>query len=136
MNLVCMIGNLGKDPEITTFQDGNKEAKFNIACKKGETTHWFECKAVGKQVDSYIVPYIKKGTKVEICGELRTNSWETKEGQKRTGIYIYVKEISILMSPKDTEEAPMSPKDTEEAPTQENKPSSDLPPSQFDDLPF
>jgi len=128
MNAVCIIGNLGSDPTITTFPDGGKEAKFNIAYRRNgsDETQWFTCKAKGKQVEAYIEPFIKSGIRVEICGELRQETWETEDGSKRSRVIIIVKEIGTVGSPRKDE--------GENSPQESNK--EDMPSSNFADLPF
>lgn len=126
MNTIFMLGNTGKDPEIKTFEDGGKEARFSIAQSKGpdQPTQWFDCRARGKLVENVIEPYVKKGTKISVVGELRVDYWE-KDGQKRSSTYIYVKEMELASSKNSTEGSENT-----------NKENTDLPASDFNDLPF
>ena len=95
-NRVQLTGNLGKDPEIRTFEKGGKLAKFSMATRdefinkageKSEDTQWHFVSAWGKVADR-IEAEFKKGSFVSIEGKLKTRSYEDKEGKKR-----YITEI-------------------------------------------
>ena len=97
-NSVQLIGRLGNDPEVNTFESGTKKATFSVATndvyynnkgEKVEETQWHNIVAWGKKVD-VIENYLKKGSEVAIQGKLTTRSYETKEGTKK-----YVTEISM-----------------------------------------
>ena len=127
MNAIFATGNTGKEPEIRTFEDGGKEARFSIAQRMGkdQETQWIDCRVKGKLVDAVVIPYIKKGTKLAVVGDLRIDSWE-KDGQKRTSTYILVRDIELMGA--------KNPNDDSENTHKEEK--SDLPASDFSDLPF
>lgn len=91
LNSVQLIGNLGQDPEMVNFENGNKLAKFSIATTKyfkdvkGELqskTEWHNIVAWGQKADA-IEKYTTKGSRVFVQGELETRKWEDKEGNKR-----------------------------------------------------
>ena len=85
LNKVMLIGNLGKDPEVRTLENGTKVANFSIATSekwtdKGtgevkENTEWHNI-VVWRKLAEIVEKYIKKGTKVYIEGKLATRSWE------------------------------------------------------------
>ena len=96
-NKVTLIGNLGKDPEIKTFDNGNRVANFALATsekykdKKGEivkTTDWHNVAIFGKVVD-VVEKYVKKGSKILVEGKLKTRNYE-KDGNK-----VYVTEVVL-----------------------------------------
>lgn len=98
MNKVILLGNLGKDPEIKSFDNGGRIAKFSLATTEkwkdkttGETkedTQWHNISVNGKIVD-VVEKYIKKGSSILIEGKLKTRSYE-KNGEKH-----YITEINV-----------------------------------------
>lgn len=103
-NKVQLIGNIGMTPEIISFENGSKLAKFSLATNesyrnaKGERvdeTQWHNLIVWGKQVDT-IEKYVKKGQEIAVEGKLITKTFETKEGEKRTKTEIQVQEFLLL----------------------------------------
>jgi single-strand DNA-binding protein len=98
VNKVILLGNLGKDPESFTFENGNKKVSFSIATsekykdKEGNTveqTEWHNIAIFGKLAD-IAEKYLKKGSKVYLEGKLKTRSWDDKDGNKK-----YMTEVEI-----------------------------------------
>ena len=103
-NKVQLIGNLGNDPEITTFESGKTLAKFSIATndsyknaqgEKVTDTQWHNVVAWGKTAQ-IIEKYITKGKEVAIEGKLTTRSWEDKDGIKRYITEVVCSELLML----------------------------------------
>jgi single-strand DNA-binding protein len=103
-NKVQLIGNIGKAPEILTFENGNKMAKFSLATneyyknakgEKVEDTQWHNITVWGKQVDT-IEKYVTKGSEIAVEGKLVTRTFETKEGEKRSKTEIVAHEFLLL----------------------------------------
>jgi len=103
-NKVQLIGRLGQEPEITTFSDGNKIAKFSMATDdsykdkdgvKVERAYWHNIIVKGGLV-KVVEDYVKKGQEVAIEGKLTNRSWEDKEGTKRYTTEILVNELLML----------------------------------------
>lgn len=97
-NKVQLIGHVGQDPEIKTFDGGKKLAKLSIATNesykndKGEKvdeTQWHNLIAWGKTAD-IIEKYVVKGKEIAIEGKLTHKSYDDKNGEKR-----YVTEVVI-----------------------------------------
>jgi single-strand DNA-binding protein len=97
-NSVKLIGHLGKDPEVKTFESGKKMASFSIATtdsyknlkgEKVQDTQWHNLVIWGKLAD-VASQYLKKGSEVAIEGKLVHRAYETSEGQKR-----YITEINV-----------------------------------------
>ena len=95
-NSVQLIGNLGKDPEITKFDNGNKLAKFTLATsdyyknkdgEKVQETQWHNLIAWGKLAEN-MDQILSKGSRIVVQGKLVNRSYDDKEGNKR-----YVTEI-------------------------------------------
>ena len=105
-NKVQLIGRLGGEPEIVTFQDGNKMAKFSMATddcykdKEGtkvERAYWHNVVVRGGLV-SVVENYVKKGQEIAVEGKLTNRSYETKEGEKRYVTEILVNDLLLLGS--------------------------------------
>ncbi len=90
VNKVILIGNLGKDPEVRTMQNGNKVANLSLATSENwrdkatgerkEKTEWHRVVIFGNLAD-IAEKYLKKGSKVYVSGSLQTRKWQNKEGQ-------------------------------------------------------
>lgn len=93
VNKVILVGNLGKDPEIRTFQSGDKCANFSIATSEnwkdkttGERksrTEWHNISVTNKGLVTLCENYLKKGSKVYIEGQLETRKWQDNNGNDR-----------------------------------------------------
>ncbi len=95
-NKVQLIGRLGQDPEIITFEDGGKIARFNLATddsykdkngNKIERTYWHPV-VVKNGLVKVVENYVTKGKEIAIEGKLTNRSWDDKDGQKH-----YVTEV-------------------------------------------
>ena len=92
VNKVILVGNLGKDPEIRTLQDGTKLATFTLATSESwndrasgerkEKTEWHRV-VIFNAIAKVAEQYLKKGSKIYIEGKLQTRQWEDQSGQKR-----------------------------------------------------
>ena len=103
-NKVQLIGRLGQEPEIITFKDGNKMAKFSMATDDGykdksgnrvERSFWHNIVIKGGLVN-VVENYVKKGQEIAVEGKLTNRSYETKEGEKRYVTEILVNELLML----------------------------------------
>lgn len=100
VNKVILIGNLGQDPEVKSFQNGGRIANLRIATSEqwkdkatGERKERTEWHSVVLQSDGLVgvaERYLKKGSKVYIEGQLRTRKWQDQSGNDR-----YTTEISV-----------------------------------------
>ncbi len=105
-NKVQLIGRLGQDPEIITFEDGNKMAKFSLAVdesykdKNGErieNTNWFQI-SVKNGLVKVVENYINKGKKIAVEGRLSNRYWNDDKGNKRYFTEIVCNELLMLDS--------------------------------------
>src|SRR5215468_9805903 len=102
LNKVLLIGRLTRDPEVRTFSNGGKVAKFGFAVnnrKKNQSTGEWEDEPVfldieafnrgetGKQAD-LVEQVWRKGQQVFIEGRLKLDQWTSKEGEKRSRLLI------------------------------------------------
>jgi single-strand DNA-binding protein len=103
-NCITLVGNLGRDPEVKTFDSGKQVANFSVATNeqytndKGETikeTQWHTCSVWGKGVERARTQLVK-GKEVLIKGKLTYNSYEDKNGVKHTISEIMVDEFFLM----------------------------------------
>lgn len=105
INKAVITGNLTRDCEFRTTQNGGCVANFSVAVNdriKGAGGEWQDyanfipCVMFGKRAES-LSKYLLKGQKVAIEGKLRWSSWES-EGQKRSKIEIIIDDIELIGS--------------------------------------
>ena len=103
-NKVQLIGRLGQDPEIVTFTDGNKMAKFSLATdesyknnqgEKVEKTFWHNV-IVRNGLVKVVEEYVKKGQEIAVEGKLSYRNWEDKDGNKRYTTEIICSELLMF----------------------------------------
>ena len=100
VNKVILIGNLGADPEVKSFQNGGRIANLRIATSENwkdkntgerkERTEWHSVVLNSDGLVGVAERYLRKGSKVYIEGQLRTRKWQDQSGNDR-----YTTEISV-----------------------------------------
>jgi single-strand DNA-binding protein len=100
VNKVILIGNLGADPEIKSFQNGGRIANLRIATSESwkdratgerkERTEWHSIVIQSDGLVGVVERFLKKGSKIYIEGSLRTRKWQDRDGNDR-----YTTEISV-----------------------------------------
>ena len=109
MQRFTAIGNVGKDPEIKEFNNGNRVANFTLAttergftAKDGtvvpDITDWHLCQVNGGLVN-VVESYVKKGDKLYVEGKMRTRSYKDNDGVERHITECRVDSIEMLGSP-------------------------------------
>jgi single-strand DNA-binding protein len=93
VNKVILIGNLGRDPEIRSTQDGTRIANLSVATSENwrdkatgerkERTEWHRVVVFNDRLVEVIEKYLKKGAKVYLEGALQTRKWTDNSGQER-----------------------------------------------------
>jgi single-strand DNA-binding protein len=93
VNKVIIIGNLGADPEVRTFQNGGKVCNLRIATSENwkdkntgerrEKTEWHTVAIFQEGLVRIAEQYLRKGSKVYIEGKLQTRKWQDQSGQDR-----------------------------------------------------
>jgi len=93
LNKVVLIGNLGRDPEIRSTNDGREIATFSVATseswkdkttgEKKDKTEWHRVVVFSEGLVRVIKNYVKKGTKLYLEGQLQTRKWVDNENQER-----------------------------------------------------
>ena len=108
-NKVSLIGRLGAKPEVMTFESGKKMVRFTLATNESyknkngewqENTQWHIITAWGKTAE-LVGKLLQKGNEIAVDGKLVTNTYETKEGEKRYGTSIELNDFLLLT--KNTE---------------------------------
>ena len=102
INKVVLLGNLTKDPGLIRTGDGIVIAKFTLAVsrplKKNETD-FINCIAFGKTGET-ITKYFTKGSKIAITGNIRTGSYDAKDGTKRYTTDVIVETFEFVENKK------------------------------------
>ena len=93
LNLVQLIGNVGKDPEIRSTQAGKKIANLSLATsekwtdkssgEQKERTEWHKICCFNEGLVGVIERFVKKGSKIYVSGQLQTRKWTDKDGVDR-----------------------------------------------------
>ncbi len=135
MNKVILIGNLTRDPELSTTNNGVSVCRFSIAVQRR-----FSSQEGGAQADFFNIvvwrgqaenchKFLKKGSKCAVVGRLQNSSYEAQDGTKRYATDVVAEEVEFLGSkPNDGETLPKN--DSTDGGT------SDLEPIDDDSLPF
>jgi single-strand DNA-binding protein len=93
VNKVILVGNLGRDPEVRTFQNGGKVCNLRIATSENwrdrntgerrEKTEWHSVAIFSEPLVRVAEQYLRKGSKVYLEGQLETRKWQDQSGQDR-----------------------------------------------------
>lgn len=93
VNKVIILGHLGKDPEIRSFQNGGVIADFSVATsekwqdkrtgEQHEKTEWHKISVTSKHLCTIVEKYLEKGSQVYVEGKLETKKWTDKNGVDR-----------------------------------------------------
>lgn len=111
VNKVILIGNLGADPEIKSFQNGGKIANLRIATSENwkdrntgerkERTEWHSVVINGDGLIGVVERFLRKGSKVYIEGQLRTRKWQDQSGNDRYSTEVVVAGIGGALTMLD-----------------------------------
>ena len=110
VNKVILIGNVGKDPEIRSLQNGGRVANFSLATSESwkdrssgerrEKTEWHRVVVFNDNLVGVVERFIKKGSKLYVEGALETRKWTDQSGQEKYSTEVVVKqfrgEITLL----------------------------------------
>jgi len=114
INKVILIGNMGKDPEIRSLENGVKVASFSLATsesyknkegQKVEQTEWHNI-VMWRGLAEVAEKYLKKGSQIYLEGKIRTRSWDDKEGNKRYTTEI-IADTFTMLGPKREDASPV-----------------------------
>jgi len=112
LNRICLIGRLGRDPELRTTTTGKSVANFSLAVDKrfkpdgdGPTCDWFRIVAWGKTAE-FVANYLTKGRLVAVDGRVETRKYTVADGSERESIEIVAESVQGLDRPDDETGAP------------------------------
>ena len=105
INKVIIVGNLGKDPEMRSFPNGDQVANVSIATtdrwkdktsgEMKEATEWHRINFNGRLAE-IVGQYLKKGSQVYVEGSLRTRKWTDKDGVEKFTTEIRADQMQML----------------------------------------
>lgn len=101
MNKVFLIGNLTRDPELTTIPSGVSVCRFAIAVNRpftsgGERQTDFFNVTAWRQLGERVNQYCKKGNKVAVSGSIQIRNYEDNQGVQRTAVDIIAQDVEFL----------------------------------------
>ena len=112
VNKVILVGNLGKDPEIRSTQDGTKIANFTMATsetwndrasgERKEKTEWHRVVVFNDRIADVVEKYLKKGAKVYVEGALQTRKWTDQSGQEKYTTEVVISRFKGELTMLDT----------------------------------
>jgi len=112
VNKVILIGNLGADPEVRTFQNGGKVCNLRIATSERwrdknsgenrEKTEWHTVAIFNEGLVRIAEQYLHKGSKVYIEGQLQTRKWQDKDGRDRYSTEVVLQGFNSTLTMLDS----------------------------------
>jgi single-strand DNA-binding protein len=114
VNKVILVGNLGKDPESRTFQNGGKVVSFPVATSENwkdrttgerkEKTEWHNVSIFSEGLARVAEQYLRKGSKVYLEGQLETRKWQDQSGNDRYSTDVVLRNFNSAMVLLDSRE--------------------------------
>ncbi len=118
VNKVILVGNLGRDPEIRSMQDGNRVANLSLATsetwrdrasgERRERTEWHRVAIFNERLVEVAEKYLRKGSKIYVEGQLQTRKWTDQQGVEKYSTEVVLQrfrgELTMLDS-RDSGEA-------------------------------
>ncbi len=112
VNKVILIGNLGRDPESRSFQNGGKVVELRIATseqwkdrasgERKDKTEWHTVKVFQENAANFAEKYLRKGAKVYVEGQLETRKWQDAQGQDRYSTEVVVRPYAGTLTSLDS----------------------------------
>lgn len=111
VNKVILIGNLGRDPEIRSTQDGNRLANMTVATSESwkdknsgerrEKTEWHRVVVFDDQLVEVAEKYLRKGSKIYLEGQLQTRKWTDQQGAERYSTEVVLQRFRSVLTMLD-----------------------------------
>lgn len=108
VNKVILIGNLGADPEVRTFNNGGKVCNLRLATsetwkdratgEKRERTQWHAVSILNEGLVTLAQKYLRKGSKVYLEGQLETRKWQDQSGADRYTVEVVLRPFNGEMT--------------------------------------
>lgn len=118
INKVILVGNVGKEPEIRTMQNGGRVASFSLATserwtdkntgERKERTEWHRIAIFNEQFASVVERFVHKGSKLYLEGMLETRKWTDQSGQERYTTEVVLRQYRgelVLLDPANRQGA-------------------------------
>ena len=105
-NKVILLGNLTRDPQLSYLPSQTPVVEFGLAINRkfkkqdgsqGEEVCYVDCQMFGKRAE-VINKYVKKGNPLFVEGRLKFDSWQGKDGQKRSKLRVFVENFEFISS--------------------------------------
>jgi single-strand DNA-binding protein len=149
VNIIYLIGNVGKDPEIRTTQGGTTVASFSLATserwkgnsgERHEQTTWHNCVVWGA-LSKVVEDYVNKGSKIAVVGRLDKRKYTSRDNEERQAIEVRVDRLELLADSKKREHDKDDDLDDDQprkrrASADGAKRGSEIPDDLDDDIPF
>lgn len=142
LNKVTLIGNLGKNPELRSTNEGKEIAIFTLATsdtwkdrntgEKKEKTEWHRIVVYNEGLVNIIKNYLKKGSKVYLEGSIQTRKWSDNNGQERFSTEIVLQNFNANLILLDNKNQSINNLESHQPNSNNNFDFSDL----DDDIPF
>jgi single-strand DNA-binding protein len=107
VNKVILVGNLGKDPESRSFQNGGEVVSFSVATSESwkdrtsgerkEKTEWHNVSIFSEGLARVAKSYLRKGSKVYLEGQLETRKWQDQSGNDRYSTDVVLRNFNSSM---------------------------------------
>ena len=106
VNKVILVGNLGKDPEARSFQNGGEVVNFSLATSENykdregnrqEKTQWHNVAIFAEGLGKVAKNYLKKGSKVYLEGQLETRKWQGQDGNDRYTTEVVLRQFNSTL---------------------------------------
>jgi single-strand DNA-binding protein len=107
VNKVILVGNLGRDPESRSFQNGGKVVNLRIATSESwkdrnsgerkEKTEWHSVAIFNEGLANTAERYLRKGSKVYIEGQLQTRKWQGQDGQDKYSTEVVLQGFNAVL---------------------------------------
>ena len=126
MNKVILIGNLTKDPELSTTTGGNSVCRFTVAVgrkyanSEGERETDFINIVVWRNLADNCHKFLKRGSKVAVVGNIQNRSYDANDGTKRYITEVVAEEVEFISTKNNGDEQPRKEEVTKLEPIDDN----------------
>ncbi len=112
VNKVILVGNLGRDPEIRTMQNGNRVANLSVATserwfdkranERREKTEWHRVVIFDEKLIDVVEQYVHKGSKIYLEGQLQTRKWTDQSGVEKYSTEVVLQRFRGVLTMLDS----------------------------------
>ena len=132
MNSLVITGNLGKDAEMRSLNDGTPVLSFSVADSQGrdKPTIWWNCALYGRRAES-LQQYLTKGQQVTVIGNVTEREWTDRDGVKRKSMDVRVSDLALQGGRRESPQQERAPRSSAAERAASGRDSID-----FGDIPF